>query len=108
MSNTYVLLGVLIAAAVTALLRFLPFLILGEGRETPALLRYLGTVLPYATIGMLVVYGLKNVKLLEGSHGLPELLAVLLVVGLHLWKKNTLLSIFAGTVFYMILVQMVF
>lgn len=69
---------------------------------------YLSGVLPYAIMGMLVVYCLRNVNIFSGSHGIPELLACLLVAGLHVWKKNTLLSIAAGTVCYMILVQAVF
>ena len=74
----------------------------------PATVQYLGKVLPPAIMAILVVYCLKDINLLEGSRGLPEFLAVALVAVLHLWKKNTLLSIGAGTVFYMILVQAVF
>jgi branched-subunit amino acid transport protein AzlD len=108
MSDGYALALVLVIAAVTMLLRFFPFLIFGSGRQTPAYITYLSTVLPYAIMGMLVVYCLKSVSLFTAPHGLPELLAGALVVGLHLWKKNTLLSIAAGTVAYMFLVQIVF
>lgn len=69
---------------------------------------YLGRVLPYAAMGMLVVYCLKDVKLTAAPYGLPELLSVALVAGLHIWKRNTLLSIGAGTVCYMLLIQLVF
>lgn len=97
-----------VCAGVTMLLRFLPFLIFGGKKEIPGYITYLSGVLPYAIIGMLVVYCLKNVNLFAGTHGIPELLASAAVVGLHLWKRNTLLSIAAGTVFYMVLVQCVF
>lgn len=106
MNTTHSLLLILIIAAVTALLRFLPFLIFRK--HTPKTVLYLGEVLPYAIMGMLVVYCLKNVSLFEGSHGLPEAISLLLVVLLHKWKHNTLLSIAAGTVCYMALVQAVF
>ena len=98
---------VAVIALVTMGLRFLPFLIF-RGRETPAFIVYLGRVLPYAIMGMLVVYCLRGTSLLSAPHGIPELIATALVVGLHIWKKNTLLSIIAGTVCYMVLVQAVF
>ena len=98
---------VAVIALVTMGLRFLPFLIF-RGRETPAFIVYLGRVLPYAIMGMLVVYCLRNTDLAAAPHGIPELIATALVVGLHIWKKNTLLSIIAGTVCYMVLVQGVF
>lgn len=95
-------------AAVTMALRFFPFFIFGGRRKTPAFITYLSGVLPYAIMGMLVVYCLRGVDIFSGSHGLPELLAGALVVAVHLWKKNTLLSITAGTIVYMVLIQMVF
>ncbi len=98
---------VAVVSAVTILLRFLPFWVFGS-RETPKIVTYLGKVLPYAIMGMLVVFCLKNVSFLEGSRGIPELLACALVVGLHVWKRNTLLSIIGGTACYMLLVQLVF
>ena len=108
MSNTRAALIILVVSSVTMLLRFLPFVIFGGGKKTPAYITYLSSVLPYAIMGMLVIYCLRNVSLVTAPHGLPELLAAVVVVGLHLWKKNTLLSIAAGTVVYMFLVQMVF
>lgn len=108
MSNTRAALIILVVSSVTMLLRFLPFVIFGGGKKTPAYITYLSSVLPYAIMGMLVIYCLRNVSLVTASHGLPELLAAVVVVGLHLWKKNTLLSIAAGTVVYMFLVQMIF
>ncbi|HJC62388.1 MAG TPA: branched-chain amino acid transporter permease [Candidatus Blautia merdavium] len=92
----------------TLLTRFLPFLVFPPGKETPGYIRYLGKVLPAAVFGMLVIYSLKDVNVLAGSHGIPELLAVLLVIVLHKWKRQMLLSIAGGTVFYMLLVQLVF
>lgn len=92
----------------TAITRFLPFLIFPAGKPTPKYVRYLGKALPPALFGMLVVYSLRNVSVFSENHGLPELLAVLLVIVLHLWKRQMLLSIAGGTVFYMVLVQIVF
>lgn len=98
---------VAVMALVTAALRFAPFLFLA-GRKTPAAVSYLGRVLPYAVMGMLVVYCLRNVSLLSAPFGLPELLACLCVVSLHLWRRNTMLSIIGGTAVYMLLTQFVF
>ena len=94
-------------AAVTVLLRALPFLVMGS-RPTPKVITYLGSVLPYAVMGMLVVYCLKGVSFRSPAGFLPELIASAVVVGSYLWKKNTLLSIVGGTVCYMLLVQFVF
>jgi len=92
----------------TMLTRFLPFLIFPAGKPTPKYIQYLGRVLPAAVFGLLVIYCLKDVSILEGNHGLPELAAVTVVIVLHLWKKQMLLSIAGGTVCYMLLVQLVF
>jgi len=92
----------------TALTRFLPFLLFPAGRPTPKYVQYLGTVLPAAVFGLLVVYCLKDVSLFTGNHGLPEMIAIAVVVGLHVWKRQMLLSIAGGTVCYMLLVQFVF
>lgn len=89
-------------------LRFLPFLIFGGVRKTPAYITYLGKVLPYAIMAMLVVFCLKNVSLVTVPYGLPELISCALVVLLHVWKRNTLLSIIGGTACYMLLVQLAF
>ena len=97
-----------VMALVTMLLRFLPFLIFGENRKTPKLITYLGRVLPYAIMGMLVVYCLKGVTPLAYPYALPELLACAAVVLLHIWQRTTLLSIAGGTALYMLLVQAVF
>ena len=99
---------VLVMAGITFLLRYLPFVIFPAGKETPAAILYLSEALPCAIMGMLVIYCLKEVSLFEGSHGLPELIAIVVVFGLHKWKHNSLLTIGAGTVVYMLLVQLVF
>ena len=99
---------VAVVALVTMLLRFLPFWIFGENRTTPPLIAYLGQVLPFAIMGMLVVYCLKDVTLTSAPFGIPELIGCALVALLHIWKRNTLLSIGAGTVCYMLLVQFIF
>ena len=97
-----------VIALVTAALRFLPFWIFGENRKTPPLIAYLGQVLPYAIMGMLVVYCLKGITFTASPFGIPELIGCAAVAGLHIWKRNTLLSIGAGTICYMLLVQLVF
>lgn len=99
---------VVVAALVTMATRFLPFLIFGEKRKTPALVTYLGKVLPCAIMGMLVIYCMKDVAFLSAPYGLPEILSCIIVALLHIWKRNSLLSIGAGTVCYMLLVQLVF
>jgi len=92
----------------TVLTRFIPFMVFGSKRPVPGYVRYLGAALPGAVFGMLVVYCLKDVSVMGGSHGLPEAIAIAAVIALHLWKKKTLLSIAVGTVVYMLLVQLVF
>lgn len=103
-------LGITVAACTlaTILTRFLPFWLFPEGRETPAYIRYLGRVLPYAVMAMLVVYCLKGITPLSYPYGLPELIGVLATAGLHLYKRCTLLSIAGGTAAYMLMVQCIF
>ena len=97
---------IVVVSLVTMGIRFLPFVVFRK--KTPKLILYMGKVLPFAIMGMLVVYTLKNVTPLEGNYGIPELLGVLFVVFLHKWKHNTLLSIVGGTILYMLLIQVVF
>ena len=97
-----------LCALATVLTRVLPFLIFRADRPAPKYIRYLGKALPAAIFGMLVVYCLKNVSVTAGNHGIPELIAIVSVVVLHLWKRNMLLSIGGGTICYMLLVQFVF
>ena len=99
---------IVVAGAVTLLLRFLPFLIFNGKRETPPYIVYLGKVLPYAIMGMLVIYCLRGISFTAAANFLPELIACAVVVLAHVWKRNTLLSIISGTVCYMLLVQFVF
>ncbi len=108
MENKYLILLIAVAAVVTALLRFLPFVVFSGNKPTPKILSDLGKVLPFAIMAMLVVFCLKNVNVLQFPYGIPELIAGAVVVLLHIWRKNTLLSICVGTVLYMILVQFVF
>ena len=107
MTDLYGVAMVAVIALVTAALRFLPFLLL-RGKKTPPFIAYLGKVLPFAIMGMLVVYCLRNISFTAFPFGIPELLGCAVVALLHLWKRNTLLSIGVGTVFYMLLVQTVF
>ena len=97
-----------LCALATLLTRSLPFAVFRADRPTPKFVQYLGRVLPGAIFAMLVVYCLRNVSLGSGSHGLPELIAIGVTVGLHLWKRQMLVSIAGGTVCYMLLVQLVF
>ncbi len=95
-----------VIALTTALTRSLPFLIFGGRRSVPKIIQYLGSVLPYSVMGMLVVYCLKNVSFTEFKGFLPSLISVAVVVLLHIWKRNTLLSILGGTALYMVLIRL--
>ena len=106
--NTYIWLSVAIIALLTAALRFLPFALFGNGRQTPRIIEKLSSMLPYAIMGMLVVYCLKDTSFSSLGGFMPALIASAVVVLLHVWKRNTLLSIISGTVCYMLLVQLVF
>ena len=108
MTTSQHLITIAVCALATMLSRFLPFILFPAGKPTPKYIRFLGHALPGAVFGMLVVYCLKSVDVLSGSHGLPELIAIVFVVALHLWKRKILLSIAGGTILYMVLVQFVF
>lgn len=108
MTTAQQIITIAMAILATTLTRFLPFIIFPAGKDAPKFIKYLGKVLPAAVFGFLVVYCLKNVDILGGSHGIPELIAVAVVVALHLWKRQMLLSILGGTVVYMLLIQLVF
>lgn len=99
---------IVLVALTTLATRAIPFILFPEGKKIPKAVEYLGKVLPPAVIGMLVVYCLKSVNILENPFGLPELIAGLTVALLHMWKRNNLLSIGVGTILYMILIQSVF
>ena len=120
LTTTQAIAAIAVMAVVTFLTRALPFLLFDRGDHPPKLVLYLGRVLPPAVIAMLIVYCLKSALLAIGanltslldpavlSQWLPALLAVAVVVILHIWKHNNLLSIFGGTILYMFLVQAVF
>ncbi len=105
---TRALVTVLVVAAVTLLTRALPFLLFPGQKQPPAFVRYLGSILPYAVMAVLVVYCLRGMTFDAASGFLPELIAVAAVAALHIWKRNNLLSIGAGTLLYMALVQYIF
>ena len=107
-NELHAVLTVAVISAVTILLRFVPFIIFRSGRKTPAYITYLGNVLPFAIMGMLVVFCLKNISFIQSPHGIPEIIAGTVVVLLHVWKRNSLVSIIGGTACYMLLVQLVF
>lgn len=99
---------ILAVAAGAVLSRFLPFWLFPKSRQIPPVVAYLGNTLPAAMMGLLVVYCLKGVSIVNPPHGLPELIAIVVTAALHLWKKNALLSIGAGTALYMLLTRLVF
>lgn len=108
MTDLHTWYAVAVIALVTAAIRFLPFVIFNGNRKTPKIIEKLGRVLPYAIMGMLVVYCMKDVDFTNHTSFLPMLIACLVVGVLYIWKRNTLISIISGTVCYMVLVQMVF
>jgi len=108
MSDGYIWSAVAVIALVTALTRFLPFLIFRNEEKVPPFIRKLGRTLPYAVMGMLVVYCLKDVQIVAVSSWAPAALSCLIVTVLYVWKRNTLLSIISGTLCYILLVQTVF
>ena len=99
---------IILVALSTFATRVVPFLLFPKGKEIPPTIRYLGKVLTPAVIGMLVVYCLKATPVVEAPQGIPELIAVAVTAGLHIWKRNNLLSIGTGTILYMVLIQIVF
>ncbi|WP_273383363.1 branched-chain amino acid transporter permease [Enorma phocaeensis] len=108
MTTLQMIVTIAVAAAATVLTRALPFFAFPAGRETPRYIRYLGGALPGAAFGLLVVYCLRDVSLFSGSHAVPELVSIFVTGALYLWRRNMLLSIFAGTGIYMVLVNFIF
>ena len=108
MTTLQLLITVAMISLGTVAMRFLPYILFPAGKPTPRFVQYLGKVLPGAVFAMLLVYSLKDVTILSGSHGIPELIAIAVVVALHLWKKQMMLSMAGGTIVYMVLVQLVF
>ena len=108
MGNLHTWLIILVIILVTVLLRFLPFIIFNDKNKTPKFIEKLAKILPYAIMGMLVIYCLKDVTFENYSSFLPSLISCIVVSVLYIWKRNTLLSIIIGTICYMLLVQIVF
>lgn len=106
--NPYPLLLILIVAIITIVIRFSPFVLFSRGKKLPRWVKYLGDILPPAVMSVLLVYCLRSIDFTVNGHGIPELISVAAVILLHIWKRNTLLSIGVGTVLYMVLVQFVF
>lgn len=103
--NAYIALAILVIAACTWLTRAVPYLLFGGRRGVPAVVRSLAVALPEAIMVVLVIYCLRGTSLSEATGWLPQLIAVALVAFLQIWKKNAMLSIFAGTAIYMILIR---
>lgn len=108
MSVTQSVITIAAVVAGTMLTRFIPFLVFPERKQTPKSIEYLGSILPFAMTGLLVVYSLKDTVLTAWPYGIPQAIAVILVVIVHRWKHNMMLSLAAGTIAYMILIQTVF
>lgn len=107
MTQTQLIITISLIAVITLLTRALPFLLFPDGRKTPAFILYLGKALPFASIGMLVVYCFKSVRPLQSPYGLPELTAAIFVLAVHKWKHNMCLSIAGGTILYMVLLRII-
>ena len=106
--NDHAVIVLLVMGLATLATRWLPVLIFGRGEKVPDYLLYLGDVVPYAAMGLLVVYCLKDVSILQAPHAIPEAIAMAVVCGSYLWKRNTIFSVVAGTAVYMALLQLVF
>lgn len=105
MNDTYISMVIAVMAIVTIALRFLPFIVFDHGEQLPEWITYLGKVLPPAIMSMLLVYCLRNINLVEGNHGFPEVICVGIAMLIHNWKRNTLLSIGVSTLLYMMIIQ---
>lgn len=108
MTLTQQIITIIMVILGTLTTRFLPFIIFPAGKPTPKYIQYLGKVLPAAALGLLVIYCFKDISILTGNHGIPELIATVIVIFLHIWRRNMLLSIASGTISYMLLVQFIF
>ena len=106
--NDDLMIAILTVALVTFATRLTPFVLFGKRKKTPPFVTYVGTYLPPAIVAMLVIFSLRHISFFEFSFGIPEMIAVCIVFGLHWWKENTILSILTGTVMYMMMVQFIF
>ena len=104
----HAILILLVMGALTFATRIVPVLIFGRGEKVPDVIMYLGKVVPFTAMGLLIVYCLRDTHVLTGSHAIPEILAMAVVAFSYLWKRNSIFSIVAGTIVYMVLVQKVF
>ena len=107
MNNTYTALAIAVIAIMTAALRFFPFAVFSRDKKTPQFVLWLGKALPFAVMGMLVVYCLKGVSFLSAPYGIPELVSCAAVVLLHVWKRNSVISIAGGTALYILIVNLI-
>lgn len=108
MTNKELWITIGILALGTLITRGLPFILFPDNKDLPPYIKYLSNILPFTVMGLLVVYCLKDVPILSYPHGVPELISIIIIALLHLWKKNSLISIAGGTIVYMFLVQVVF
>ncbi len=106
--TTYSIIAIAVAALCTFATRLVPFALFGGKKEVPATITYLGKVLPPAIIATLIIYCIRSVDFTASPHGAAEIIAIVVTALLHIWKKNTLISIGGGTILYMFLVQFVF
>jgi branched-subunit amino acid transport protein AzlD len=105
MTTTQMVITIAVVILGTVLTRFLPYLVFSEGREIPSSVRYLGVVLAPAVFGLLVVYCLRNVDFTGGTFGIPEIISIIVVILLYIWKKGMLIPMAGGTACYMILIR---
>ena len=108
MSTIQRIIIIAVVAIATMITRFLPFIAFPANKETPKYIKYLGNVLPAAVLGLLVVYSLKDVSVFNDNQAIPEAICIAVIVFLHFWKRQMILSISAGTILYMVLVQSIF
>ena len=106
--HRHALIIIAVMGLMTLATRILPVLVFGRGEKVPDYILYLGKVVPYTAMGLLIVYCLKDVQVLEAPHALPEIISLAVVVLSYLWKRNSIFSVVIGTALYMVLVQMVF
>ena len=108
LTDTEMLIFIFVIAIATFSTRIIPFIVFHDEKKIPKYIDYLGRVLPYCITGFLIVYCLKDVSIFTKNHGIPELIAIIFVIAIHIYKKNMLLSVTSGTILYMILVNIIF
>lgn len=108
MTSSQIMITILIMAVGTMFTRFCPFILFPDDKPTPKYVVYLGQVLPYTMMGLMVVYTLRNVEFMNSPWGLPEIISLTYIAIVQIIKKNSLFSMISGTILYMFLVQVVF